>query len=122
MDQNPWPSSCSWHSRPKGIEIYRGRPILYGCGDFLNDYEGIRGYEQYRDDLVLLYFVSIDPSKGSLTRLEMTGFRLARFRLNRVSSGEARWLRDTLHRECARLGTRVEATGEGRFTLLRGME
>ena len=24
---------------PKGIEIYRGRAILYGCGDLLNDYE-----------------------------------------------------------------------------------
>ncbi|MGZ8237038.1 MAG: CapA family protein [Methylobacter sp.] len=27
---------------PKGIEVYRGKPILYGCGDFLNDYEGIQ--------------------------------------------------------------------------------
>jgi len=29
---------------PKAIEIYRNRLILYGCGDFLNDYEGIKGY------------------------------------------------------------------------------
>jgi poly-gamma-glutamate synthesis protein (capsule biosynthesis protein) len=27
----------------KGIEVHRGRPILYGCGDCLNDYEGISG-------------------------------------------------------------------------------
>nr|WP_298377384.1 CapA family protein [uncultured Bradyrhizobium sp.] len=39
---------------PRAIEIYRDRLILYGCGDFLNDYEGIRGYERYRDDLVLM--------------------------------------------------------------------
>jgi len=32
------------------------RLILYGCGDFLNDYEGIRGYEEYRGDLALMYF------------------------------------------------------------------
>ena len=102
---------------PKGIEIYRGRPILYGCGDFLNDYEGIRGHEQYRDDLVLLYFVTIDPSKGELAHLEMIGFRLARFRLNRVSSEEARWLEAMLQRECARLGARLESTGKGRFAL-----
>src|SRR5262249_7836262 len=38
---------------PRAIEIYRNRLILYGCGDFLNDYEGIRGYERYRDDLAL---------------------------------------------------------------------
>ena len=29
---------------PKAIEVYEGRLILYGCGDFLNDYEGIAGY------------------------------------------------------------------------------
>jgi hypothetical protein len=31
----------SHHPRP--IEIYRGRLILYGCGDFIDDYEGISG-------------------------------------------------------------------------------
>lgn len=105
---------------PKGVEIYRGRVILYGCGDFLNDYEGIRGYEQYRDDLVLLYFATIDPSNGEIVRLEMTPLRLARFRLNRASQEEARWLQQTLQRECAKFGTRVEATAEGRLTLLPG--
>jgi poly-gamma-glutamate capsule biosynthesis protein CapA/YwtB (metallophosphatase superfamily) len=35
----------------KAIEVYRDRLILYGCGDFLNDYEGIKGYEEFRDDL-----------------------------------------------------------------------
>jgi poly-gamma-glutamate capsule biosynthesis protein CapA/YwtB (metallophosphatase superfamily) len=29
----------------KGIEIHRSRPIFYGCGDLLTDYEGIEGYE-----------------------------------------------------------------------------
>jgi poly-gamma-glutamate capsule biosynthesis protein CapA/YwtB (metallophosphatase superfamily) len=33
----------SHHAKP--IEIYRGKLILYGCGDFLNDYEGMRAYE-----------------------------------------------------------------------------
>lgn len=27
---------------PMGIELYHGKAILYGCGDFLNDYEGNR--------------------------------------------------------------------------------
>ena len=35
----------------KGIEVYRDKLILYGCGDFLNDYEGIGGYESFRTDL-----------------------------------------------------------------------
>ncbi|MGH1571072.1 CapA family protein [Methylobacterium sp. P31] len=41
---------------PKGIEVYRGKLILYGCGDFLNDYEGIVGHEEFRGDLTLMYF------------------------------------------------------------------
>ncbi|MGQ0560599.1 MAG: CapA family protein, partial [Gemmatimonadota bacterium] len=40
---------------PKAIEIYRQRAILYGCGDFIDDYEGIKGYEEFRDDLVVMY-------------------------------------------------------------------
>src|SRR5690606_9984554 len=32
----------------KGIEVYRDKLILYGCGDFLTDYEGITGHERYR--------------------------------------------------------------------------
>jgi poly-gamma-glutamate synthesis protein (capsule biosynthesis protein) len=34
----------SHHPRP--IEVYRNRLILYGCGDFINDYEGILGHEE----------------------------------------------------------------------------
>jgi Putative enzyme of poly-gamma-glutamate biosynthesis (capsule formation) len=32
----------------KGIEVYRGKLIMYGCSDLLNDYEGISGlYEDF---------------------------------------------------------------------------
>ena len=51
---------------PMGIEVYRNRPILYGCGDFLNDYEGISGYELFRADLAVMYFVTLDAPSGEL--------------------------------------------------------
>ena len=54
----------SHHVRP--IEIYRDRLILYGCGDFIDDYEGILGYEKYRDDLTLMFFPSLSPQAGRL--------------------------------------------------------
>jgi poly-gamma-glutamate synthesis protein (capsule biosynthesis protein) len=101
----------------KGIEVYSDKPVLYGCGDFLNDYEGIEGHEEFRSDLALMYFVTFDPSAGRLVRLEMTPLRIRRFRLNRVSREEAHWLRDTLHRECAKLGTRVGSTADDRLRL-----
>jgi poly-gamma-glutamate synthesis protein (capsule biosynthesis protein) len=102
---------------PKGIEVYAGRPILYGCGDFLNDYEGIEGYAAFRGDLAVMYLVSFDASAGRLARLEMTPLRMRRFRLDRASREDARWLRNTLDRECAKLGTRVEATEDDRLRL-----
>ncbi|MBI3665315.1 MAG: CapA family protein [Acidobacteria bacterium] len=93
---------------PKGIEVYKDKPILYGCGDFLNDYEGIGGYEEYRSQLVLMYFLTVDPSTQNLVRLEMKPLAIRRFRLHRVSRRDAEWLRDTLHREGKKLGTQVQ--------------
>ena len=63
----------------KGIEIYRDRPIIYGCGDFINDYEGISGHEDFRDDLGLMYFATLDSSTGKLVNLEMIPTQIQRF-------------------------------------------
>jgi len=101
----------------KGIEIYGDRPILYGCGDFLNDYEGISGREEYRADLVLLYFPVIDPSTGSLVRLHLSPMRIRRFRLDRASRDDVEWIRETLNREARRFGTSVEAGPDGGLEL-----
>ncbi len=105
---------------PKGIEVHRGRPILYGCGDFLNDYEGIRGHEKYRSELVLAYLPALDPAGGRLLRFEMLPFRIRRFRLERAAPEEAAWLRETLDRECRPLGGGVELGGDGRLALRWG--
>ena len=102
----------SHHARP--FEVYRGKLILYGCGDFINDYEGIQGYEGFRDDLALMYFASIDPVTGKLASLRIVPMQIKNFRLNRVSREDALWLRDTLNREGKRFGTSVilHATGQ----------
>lgn len=102
---------------PLGIEVYRGRPILYGCGDFLNDYEGIAGYEAYRGDLSLMYFLAVDAASGTLLRLRMIPMQTRRFRLSRASAADTRWLREVLDREGRRLGSRVEAEPGGSLVL-----
>ena len=56
----------SHHPRP--IEIYRNKLVLYGCGDFITDYEGITGHEPFRDDLVVMYFPDLDPATGRARR------------------------------------------------------
>lgn len=101
---------------PKGIEVYRGRLILYGCGDLINDYEGISGHEEYRGDLSLMYFPELEGS-GRLASLEMAPMKIRRFRLNRPGKEERRWLAKRLNRECRKFGTSVEETGDGRLNL-----
>lgn len=96
-----------------GFEIYEGRPILYGCGDFLNDYEGITGHEAYRPDLTLMYFPTLDPAMGALRALRLAPMQIRNLRLNRAGAEDARWLRDMLNRESRRFGVRVELDEDG---------
>ncbi len=102
---------------PKGIEVYREKLVLYGCGDLVTDYEGIGGYEAFRSELGLMYFVRIDTKTGKLAGLEMVPMRMRRFRLVRTTRRDAAWLRDTLNREGERIGTRVEMKKDGVLVL-----
>ncbi|HKQ78952.1 MAG TPA: CapA family protein [Blastocatellia bacterium] len=101
----------------KAIEVYRERLILYGCGDFLTDYEGISGYEQFRGDLSLMYLVKIDPRQGRLLELRLIPMQLRRFRLNSASATDAHWLRDLLNRLGAPFATQVRMENDYSLTL-----
>lgn len=97
---------------PKAIEVYRERLILYGCGDFLNDYEGIGGYEYFRPDLALMYFPTLEAGTGRLLRLALAPTRIAGLRVNRAAPDEAAWLQALLNREGRPFGTRVARDGD----------
>lgn len=105
----------SHHARP--IEVYRGKLILYGCGDLINDYEGIRGYEDYRDDLRLLYFASVVPSTGELAALRMAPFQSRRLRLEPASADDVDWLRATLDLVSRPYGPTVARAPDGTLVL-----
>jgi poly-gamma-glutamate capsule biosynthesis protein CapA/YwtB (metallophosphatase superfamily) len=100
----------SHHPRP--IEVYRGKLIMYGCGDTIDDYEGISGYEAFRHELRLLYFASVDEGV-----LRMVPMRMRRIRLERVPREDGEWLRATLAAISERFGTRVESTDDGVLTV-----
>jgi poly-gamma-glutamate capsule biosynthesis protein CapA/YwtB (metallophosphatase superfamily) len=91
----------------KGMEVYREKLILYGCGDFINDYEGITGHRGFRGDLGLMYFPRVDRGGGKLAALRMVPVTMKRFKVVRVGTGDARWLYDTLNREGRSFGTGV---------------
>jgi poly-gamma-glutamate capsule biosynthesis protein CapA/YwtB (metallophosphatase superfamily) len=94
---------------PKAVEVYRDRPIFYGCGDLLNDYEGIAGHDEFRADLVLLYLPTLED--GRLTALDMIPLRIRHFSLRRPPAADRAWLAATMDRECRRFGHGVvEAT------------
>jgi poly-gamma-glutamate synthesis protein (capsule biosynthesis protein) len=105
----------SHHVRP--IEVHNGHLILYGCGDFLNDYEGISGYEQFRGDLGAMYFATLDPETGKLLSLDMTPMQSVRFRLTHPSPQDVQWLQDTFNSIGAALGTSVEKSDRGQLRL-----
>lgn len=104
---------CAVHAHsshhPKGVEIRDGRPILWGCGDFLNDYEGIEGYEAYRDDLVVAWLPAFEG--GRLADFTALPFRIRRMRLEVPDEADLAWLEARLARECARFGTRLFREG-----------
>jgi poly-gamma-glutamate synthesis protein (capsule biosynthesis protein) len=103
----------SHHPRP--IEVYRNRLILYGCGDFINDYEGLRNHREYRGDLALMYFPSFEA--GMLTQLMLAPMRIRRFQTVRASRAETEWLCDTLNRESRPYGVQLSLTDRDLLTL-----
>jgi poly-gamma-glutamate capsule biosynthesis protein CapA/YwtB (metallophosphatase superfamily) len=102
---------------PRAIEIHRNRLILYGCGDFLNDYEGIRGYELYRDDLALMYLADLQPASGSLQALKLVPLQIKNFRLSYPSRQGLESVQQTLDRECQRFGTTVTLDSDGQLAV-----
>lgn len=102
---------------PKAFEIYRGKPIFYGCGDFLNDYEGIVGYEAFRGDLILGYFPTVGATTGKIERLVIVPYQIRNFRLNRVSETDAAWLWTRLTELEQRFGIDVRLQSDGALAI-----
>ncbi len=102
---------------PKPAELYGGGLVLYGCGDLVDDYEGITGYERYRDDLRLLYDVRLDPERGRPVDVRAWPFQARRMRLECATTEDAGWLADTLAARGAALGTRTGLDEDGALRL-----
>lgn len=114
----------------RALELYQGpgpsnakdrtsgpRPILYGCGDFLTDYEGIGGYESFRSDLAAMYFVTLPPERTQPAQVRLVPMQVRHFRLNRVSATDAQWLYRLLNREAAPFNTEVRLNPDNSLTV-----
>jgi poly-gamma-glutamate capsule biosynthesis protein CapA/YwtB (metallophosphatase superfamily) len=102
---------------PRPVEVYRGRLVLYGCGDAINDYEGISGHEEFRSDLRLLYLASVTADTGTLTALRMVPMQAKNMRLRHASTADGQWMRAALERISRRFGSQISHQPDGTLTL-----
>jgi len=103
----------------KAIEVFKARLILYGCGDFITDYEGISGYPAaagFRGDLALMYLVELDPSNGKLISARLVPMQMRRFRLERAAAADAKWLCNLLNDLGAPFGTTLRLEEDNSMT------
>jgi poly-gamma-glutamate capsule biosynthesis protein CapA/YwtB (metallophosphatase superfamily) len=101
----------------KAIEVFKSHLILYGCGDFLTDYEGIRGYEMFRGDLALMYLIELDSCSGELLAARLVPMQMRGFRLERALAADAEWLCNLLNELGAQFNTRARLGKDDSFTL-----
>lgn len=100
---------------PQPIEIYKNKLIIYGAGDFINDYEGIRdsgatgeGMDAYRGDLTLMYLLDVNPVSGHLHTLHLVPRKICHLRVEEPSAEEVTWMFSTLSAQFAKRGHRLE--------------
>jgi poly-gamma-glutamate capsule biosynthesis protein CapA/YwtB (metallophosphatase superfamily) len=105
----------SHHPRP--VEMYRGKLVMYGCGDCIDDYEGISGHKRFRPDLRLLYFATLASGTGTLEGLRMVPMQARQMRLRHASIADSQWLADMLNQVSGRFGTRAERQSDGTLVL-----
>ena len=73
--------------------------------------------DAFRDDLGLMYFVSLDSVKGKLVKVQMIPTQIKCLRVQRASREDLLWLRNILNREGSKLGTQVQWSGHKTLTL-----
>ena len=80
---------------PMPLEVYQGRLVLYGCGDLINDYEGIAPHGRHDtlpSDIGCLYFVHLHAGGGALAKLEIVPFERRRLQLVPAGAKARQWM------------------------------
>lgn len=90
---------------PIGIELYKNTPILYGCGDLINDYEGITNLHEFKNNLSLMYFLDFDRRLMKIKQLDLVPLKIEQFKLNYASDKECQLLLNILHQQSSVFNT-----------------
>jgi poly-gamma-glutamate capsule biosynthesis protein CapA/YwtB (metallophosphatase superfamily) len=87
----------------QGVEVYRGRPILYDAGDFIDDYAVD---PELRNDRSFLFHLSIEG--GEFRRLELFPVVLPYARVELAAGDEREAIMDLMQDLSAEMGTTFE--------------
>jgi len=90
---------------PRSVNVNQIRlsRFLSGSADFIDDYEGIKGYEDFRDHLVIAY-ARCSGSTGNLLDLTLLPSQIRRFHLNHAMAEERAWRHQALDLETGQTG------------------
>jgi poly-gamma-glutamate synthesis protein (capsule biosynthesis protein) len=102
---------------PLPIEVYRGKLILYGCGDLINDYASLPSPGSLRSDVACLYFATLDRARGLLRRLQIVPMQLFRMRLVHADRAARGWVHALINQGGLDLGTELMPDGSGGWQL-----
>lgn len=91
----------------QGIEIYQGRPILYACGDFIDDYAVD---PQRRNDLSCFFEANVEG--GRVTRIHLHPVRIAGLQVNLATGEDLRWMQSWLTDRMVEFGTKLVFDGD----------
>jgi poly-gamma-glutamate capsule biosynthesis protein CapA/YwtB (metallophosphatase superfamily) len=100
---------------PQGIEVYRGKPILFDTGDFIDDYAVTA---ELRNDLSALFVLKVKPP--SLESLELVPVQIARMQVNHAKGAGREWIVQRLSQLSAEMGTRLVVGDSGLSVQLNG--
>lgn len=87
---------------PQGIELYRGKAILYSTGDFVDDYM-VDSAE--RNDLSFLFLLEIEQNR--IRQILLHPIRIEDCRVTRANEREHTFLARTMQAKCAPFGTSI---------------
>jgi len=92
----------------QGVEVYRGRPIIYDAGDFVDDYvhkEGVRNKHSALFEVVV--------SDGRLKELRPVPIEIENEAATLADEDATAWVRTTMRERSEPFGTTVERTDDG---------
>jgi poly-gamma-glutamate capsule biosynthesis protein CapA/YwtB (metallophosphatase superfamily) len=98
---------------PQGIELYKGRVILYSTGDFVDDYMVDR---DERNDLSFLFTVEVE--KNRISRIILHPTAIKDLGVRRANEDEWQFLTRTMQAKCNAFGTVMTVDGpQGTITV-----